>query len=123
MLNLQVIAEAMAGFDASSSDPLLNKKIEIFDFGKLVDRFDAARAANPTLTSWAASDGLPGAGLAASDTAALGGDLTYQYGLTGTLAGIGVMAARNALTSSQFGTQTQGLQPLSVLQDGAMRLA
>src|SRR6266568_2646344 len=82
----EVIAEAMAGFDANSADPLLNKKVQTFDFTQLVNAFDAARAADPGLTSWALTNALTQYHLSGSDDAALGGDLAYQYGLNGTLA-------------------------------------
>jgi Ca2+-binding RTX toxin-like protein len=59
--------------------------------------------------------------LAAND-AALGGDLAYQYGLNGTLAGIGTGAAQGVLGASQFGTQAQTLRPLGTLQEGLVKL-
>jgi len=123
VLNLQVIAEAMAGFDANSADPLLNKKVQTFDFTQLVNAFDAARAADPGLTSWALTNGLAQYHLSGSDDAALGGDLAYQYGLNGTLAGIGLDKAQDVLTSAQFGTQAQALRPLASLQDGVTPLS
>src|SRR6266568_4205773 len=123
VLNLQVIAEAMAGFDANSADPLLNKKVQTFDFTQLVNAFDAARAADPGLTSWALTNALTQYHLSGSDDAALGGDLAYQYGLNGTLAGIGFDKAQDVLNDPQFGAQAQALHPLSSLQDGAVRLS
>jgi hypothetical protein len=41
-LNLQAVAETMAGYDPNSTDPLLNKKVQRFDFQVLVDAFDQA---------------------------------------------------------------------------------
>ncbi|HYS87701.1 MAG TPA: calcium-binding protein, partial [Bradyrhizobium sp.] len=123
VLNLQVVAEAMAGYDANSSDPLLNKKVETFDFQGLVGAFDAARAADPGITSWALTNALAQYHLSGSDDAALGGDLAYQYGLNGSLAGIGLTHAQDALNDPQFGAQAQALHPLSSLQDGAVRLS
>jgi hypothetical protein len=123
VLTLQVVAEAMAGFDAGSSDPLLNKKVQTFDFAQLVNAFDAARAADPGLTSWALTNGLAQYHLSGSDDAALGGDLAYQYGKNGTLAGIGFDKAQDVLTSAQFGTQAQTLRPLATLQDGFVPLS
>ncbi len=123
VLNLQVIAEAMAGFDANSADPLLNKKVQTFDFTQLVNAFDAARAADPGLTSWALTNALAQYHLSGSDNAALGGDLAYQYGLNGTLAGIGFDKAQDVLAGAQFGTQAQTLRPLASLQDGVTPLS
>ena len=105
--SLQVIAEAMADFDAGGSDPLRDEKVEIFDFGGLVDAFDAARAATPTLTHWALADALSRHQLAGSDSAAFGGDLAYQYGRSGSLAGIGVTPAIGILADPAFGSAVQ----------------
>jgi Ca2+-binding RTX toxin-like protein len=119
---LQVIAEAMAGYP-NPGDPLLGAKVERFDFMQLVQAFDAARAANANLTRWQMMDKLLTAHLAASDTEALGGDLAYQYGLNGSVTGIGVDAAAAIVSASQFATAPQTLQPPASLQQGAHRLA
>jgi Ca2+-binding RTX toxin-like protein len=123
ILNLQVVAEAMAAFDAGSSDPLLNQKVQNFDFQGLVGAFDAFLAANPGLTTWALSNGLSQFHLSGSDTEALGGDLAYYYGTNGTLAGMGFEKAQDVVTGSQFGAQAQTLHTLSGLQEGVMRLS
>jgi Ca2+-binding RTX toxin-like protein len=119
---LQVIAEATAGYP-SAGDPLLGAKVERFDFMTLVQAFDAAREANANLTRWQAMDTLLTAHLAASDAEALGGDLAYQYGLNGSLSGFGFDAAAAVLSSSQFATAPQGLQPRASLEQGPHRLA
>jgi len=123
VLRLQVIAEAMADFDAGGSDPLRDQKVETFDFAGLVDAFDAARSAAPTLTHWALSDALTRFQLAGSDSAALGGDLAYQYGRNGSLTGIGVTPASGVLADPAFGNSAQALTPLVGLQIGTQRLA
>ena len=120
---LQVMAEAMAGFVQGGSNPLLDQKVENFNFTSLVGAFDAARAANSSLTSWALTNALTNFQLAGSDTTAMGGDLAYQYGKNGTLAGIGVSAAQTVIGDANFGTQGQTLNPLAGLQTGAVRLA
>jgi len=113
----------MASFDAGSSDPLSNTKVQDFDFSALVRAYDEARAADENLTRWGMMNTLLEARLAASDTEALGGDLAFQYGLNGTLAGIGLGAAQDVLSSAQFGIQAQTLGPLESLQQGAVRLS
>ncbi len=123
VLNLQVIADAMADFDASGTDPLRNNKVEQFNFAGLVGRFDQARAANPTLTSWSLTNALLDFHTGDSDIAAIGGDLAYQYDHAGSLAGIGVSAAQNVLGNAQMGTAAQTLQPLANLQEGVVKLA
>jgi Ca2+-binding RTX toxin-like protein len=120
---LQVIAEAMASYDPASADPLHDRKVATFSFTALVQAFDSARAADANITRWQMMDELLDAHLAASDTEALGGDLAYQYGLTGSLAGIGFDAAAAVLSSSQFATAPQALQPTASLQQGVHRLA
>ena len=61
--------------------------------------------------------------LAGSDSAALGGDLAYQYGKNGTLAGNGLTAAQDVIGNAGFGTSAQALRPLDGLQTGAVRLS
>ncbi len=108
---------------AQGSDPLLDDKVENFDFLGLVDRFDADLAANPALTSWDVMHALLDVHLAGSDGEALGGDLAYQYGKNGTsLAGIAVGAAQEVVSSAQFGSSAQVLRPLESLQEGLVRL-
>ncbi|WP_411878273.1 calcium-binding protein [Polaromonas sp. YR568] len=122
VLNLQLVAEAMAAFDAGSSDPLLNKKVQTFDFQGLVGAFDAARTATPGLSNWALSNGLTQFHLAGSDSEALGGDLAYHYGADGTLAGIGLGKAQDVLANAQFGAQAQAINSTASLQEGLIRL-
>ena len=84
--NLQVIAEAMSDFAPGGADPLRDNKVELFDFSKIVQKFDAARAASSGNAShWAVMNSLLDAHLAGSDSEAIGGDLAYRYGLNGSL--------------------------------------
>lgn len=109
---LQMIAEAMA-FAAGGADPLKDQKVENFNFAGLVGAFDAARMANPSLTSWL-TNALTSFQLAGSDTAAIGGNLAYQYGKNGTLAGIGVTPALATISDTNLGTvapERAALQP------------
>jgi len=122
VINLQVVAEAMFGFAPGSSGPLLSKKVEGFDFKGLVAAFDVARSTTPTLKNWALTNGLEQYQLSASDDAAYGGDLAYQYGRNATLAGFGLTSALQIVGDAQFGVQVQGLHPFSGLQDGVMHL-
>jgi hypothetical protein len=108
----------MEDFAAGGNDPLRDQKIETFDFAGLANAFDAARTANPALTGWALTNALLDHHLSGSDTAALGGDLAYQYGKTGALSGIGLAAAQDILGDAQFGAQAQALKPLAELQAG-----
>ena len=58
VVNLQVNTDATAAFDATSSDPLFNKKVQTFDFRGLVSAFDEALAQSPGLSSWAVTNAL-----------------------------------------------------------------
>jgi Ca2+-binding RTX toxin-like protein len=123
VLDLQVIAESVAGFAPGGSDPLLDNKVEQFDFLGLVDRFDQARTANPALTSWALTNALLEFHDGNSDSAAIGGDLAYQYGRLGNLTDIGVVPAHANLGNASFGSAAQGLTADSELRTGVVRLA
>lgn len=112
VLNLQIIAESMAAFDATSSDPLLSKKIQTFDFKSLVSAFDDALAADSMITRWALVNQLTTYHLSASDGAALGGDIAYQYGLNGTLSAMDTGMAHHAL-----GNASNTAQNLNGLED------
>ena len=108
---LQVLAEAMAGFDPASSDPLLNRKVQTFDFLGLVAAFDAARAVNPAITSWSLADALPANHLGGSNSAAVGGDPAYRYALRGSLAGMSLGTVQQAINAAAFGS-AQALTPV-----------
>src|SRR6185436_10355224 len=119
VLTLQVIAEAMAQFNPDGSDPLLDNKVETFDFGELVGAFDAAEQVN----GWALTNALLDAHLSGSDSEAIGGDLAYQYGLNGSLTGVGLTPAQQILSAPQFGSGAQTLWPAAELQQGQISLS
>ena len=96
----------------AGADTLYDKKVEHFDFRKLADSFDQARAANPGLTRWNLMNGLLDAHLGGSDNAALGGEFAYEYGQSGSLAQVGISAAQTALKDPGFG----GMQTLKPFQ-------
>ncbi len=122
-VRLQVVAAAMATFDPGGGHPLLDQRVETFDFDALAAAFDAARGGQPMAQQWSVMNALLDAHLAGSDTEAMGGDLAYQYGLNGTLSGIGLTAAQDVLNAPQFGSAPQALRPLESLQQGPIRLA
>ena len=118
---LQLVLDAST-YNAGSADTLLNQQVQSFDFALLAQNFDAALSANPALSAWSLSNALLTAHLSGSNTAALGGDLAYQYNLNGSLAGIGLAAAQAEMGDANFGVAPQTLQPLATLQAGAARL-
>lgn len=120
---LQIIIEGTSDYDANSSNAMNNKKVESFDFDALVADFDAARAADPMLTSWSLTNSLLTRHLGGSDTEALGGDLAYQYGRFGSLADISYVPALGILAAGTFGQSGQALQSAGALQDSSPRLS
>lgn len=122
VLNLQMVAEAMADFAPGGGDALRDNKVERFNFAGLAGAFDAALVANPTLTSWALTNALASFHLGGSDTEALGGDLAYYYGRS-LLPGVNVSVAQEVVGAAQFGTQAQTLRPLAGLQGGVAALS
>jgi Ca2+-binding RTX toxin-like protein len=119
--NLQIVIEGTSDYVAASTNKLNNKKIEQFNFDGLVTKFDQARAATPSMTSWALSSSLLEFYLAGSDTAAIGGDMAYQYAKNGNLSNFSATPAQSLLASPQFGA-AQGLQNVAALQDASPRL-
>jgi Ca2+-binding RTX toxin-like protein len=119
LLNLQIVADAMATYDPASADPLLNQTIQNFDFTAIVDSFDQSGVAS----QWSLMNSLLAAHLSGSDAAALGGDLAHQYGMTGNFSGMNLAAAQGVINDPQFGNAMQSLQPLQGLKGGSPTLA
>ncbi len=111
---LQIVVEAMPEYDANSADSLLNKRIQQFDFLGLANQFEAALAADPTITTWQLAPHLADFSLGGSDTAAIGGDMAYLYGKNGNLDGLSEAELRAQLNDAAFGTMSQTLTKTSV---------
>jgi hypothetical protein len=95
----------------------------LFNANRLVADFDAAYQASAILKKgnpWAVMGALLNAHLSGSDMAAVGGDLAYQFGQSGGLAGIGLAAAQSSLTTV---TDMQTLHSRSQLEQGVVRLS
>ena len=120
---LQLVLDATNEFDANSSDPLYNRRVQTFDFQGLVGQFDQALAASPGLSSWAVTNALLQFHLSGVDNAAIGGDLAYWYGRNNGFTGIGLAAAQAAIGAPGFGSEAQTLHAFSGLQEGLVRLA
>ena len=103
--NLQLVTEG-GGIDAGSGgEP--GPRIEQFDFGALVARFDEARLADPALGAWALSSSMLEFYLHGGSDAALGGDMSVQYGITGDLSAYPAYSAQALLASPEFGKTRQ----------------
>jgi Ca2+-binding RTX toxin-like protein/murein DD-endopeptidase MepM/ murein hydrolase activator NlpD len=122
---VQVIADAMSAGPADSEPPQQAQTIRIYDFSALVTAFDAARTAEATLEAWSLCAMLPGALQAELNQnpdqnpnqnpesplggAAIGGDLAYQYGRTGSLRGLPISAMQALIDDPRFGNASQPL--------------
>jgi Ca2+-binding RTX toxin-like protein len=96
---LQVVTNG-TDYDSSSKDKTRNKQVGIFDFSKIVQHFDAARAANTVHEAgWDVMNSLLDSHLTGSQTQAIGGDLSFQYATNGSLSGIGLDAAQSSLNN------------------------
>jgi hypothetical protein len=63
--------------------------IEQFDFTGLVGRFDQARAADASITSWSLSGALSDFHTSSSGAVPIGGEVVRQYGLNGQIPVVG----------------------------------
>ena len=119
VINLQVVAEAIQGFTLGGADELRNNNIENFNFSNLVAAFDTAGAtANWQLTDARLTTHLQ----AGSDTAAIGGDLAYQYGKNSNLTGMGLLNAQSVIAAASFGQTAQTLNNPTVWQAEVAKL-
>jgi Ca2+-binding RTX toxin-like protein len=124
---LQFFKEGSSDYDPNSCDRTLNRKVESFEFCELVQAADANRATKPSalqaVTRWNLSHGLMTAFLSSSNSAALGGDLAYQFSQTGNLAGNWLSSSQSTLASAQFGDAAQSLQkPLGGASSNDLKL-
>ncbi len=110
-VTLQMVVEASEGYDPDASDPLLRRRVQRFDFTRIVEAFDEAHAAGGGEDPWAAMDAALDAHLAGSDAEALGGDIAYRYGLSGSVAGIDRQTMLATLRDSRLGTDPQPFHP------------
>jgi Ca2+-binding RTX toxin-like protein len=119
---LQMIIEGTSDYDASSTSQINDNKVEQFDFDALVTKFDQARASNSSLSSWSLSASLLEFHLGGSDTAAIGGDIAYQYGRNDSLTYMSATPAQTLLAENNFGITSQNLKSQNSLQDLSPRL-
>ncbi|MEF8794198.1 MAG: hypothetical protein V5A50_11025 [Thiohalorhabdus sp.] len=109
-VTLQIVTQASDGFD-----PATNKKLNRYDFSKIVDAFDQAQAAPGGKDGgkgqrWEAMDAALDSHLASSDSEALGGELAHRYGTKGSLEGASRKTVLAALAQERFGEKPQDLQ-------------
>ncbi|NHZ98355.1 calcium-binding protein [Massilia sp. CCM 8734] len=114
---LQVVTATSTDYHPGALSPINDNMVEQFDFIGIVARFDQARAAGAT--AWSAWTTLEQFHRGGSDTAAIGGDLAYQYALNGNLANVGATPAIGIVGNSGFGSAAQEFLPASSLNDGS----
>lgn len=108
-ITLQVVAEAMAGFNQNGTNPLKDDSTEQFNFSAMVTAFDQQNAGRTYVDRWAMTSALTQFHLGGSDDAAIGGDLAHHYGLNGSLAGLSATGARELIGAASFGSGLQDL--------------
>ena len=120
VITLQVLTQASGAYSPNGGDSLRDHQVETFDASKLIRAFDNAYNTSSNLrqgNAWAAMNSLLDAHLAGSNTAALGGDLAYQFGSASSanLAGVGMSSAGAVLSDVNFASGMQTLnRPLTV---------
>ena len=95
-----------------------DNKVEQFNFTALTNKFDQVRVGQSSSFTWNMASSLETVSSGGSDTAAIGGDLAYQYGLNGNLAALSAQPALGIVGSNGFGSGSQALQSASALNDG-----
>lgn len=124
---LQFFKATSSEYESCSNDPTLNKKVELFDFIKLVEP-----ASRPTLvanhslplSAWSGPHAWQNAFISASDTQALGGDLAQQYASMGSLDGDLFSNVQANLSSAQFAVSAQALlRPVTAAVNGDFRIS
>jgi trimeric autotransporter adhesin len=106
---LQIITETMPEYDPASTNSLYNKKVQKFDFVKLVDQFFQQAFYNSSITSWDLASYLQGASLGGSDKLAIGGAMAYQYGRNGSLSQLTNGEIKEQLSDPQFALSGQSI--------------
>jgi len=108
---LQIVIEGTSNYNAGSSNPLNNKKIQSFNFLNLVAAYDAAgRPSNFNIANNLAAHHLGG-----SDTHAIGGAIAYQYARTSNFGTLTNAQMQAVINDADFGNVAQSITPVSGL--------
>lgn len=103
---LQIMAEGLRRYDPTSTNPLLNNKVVLFDLESLVAAWDQAQAAGQRFV---VADHLAQFYVSGSDTHAFGGAIAYQYGTTGSLAALSRPDMKAIVGAPDFAVQPQSI--------------
>ena len=108
---LQIVIEGTSNYNAGSTNPLNNQKIQTFDFLALVAAWDAAGRPN----NFSIANNLAAHRIGGSDTAAIGGAIAYQYARTGNLGTLTYAQMQAVINDTAFGVNTQSITPVAAL--------
>lgn len=115
--NLQII---LHDTQFSAANNLRDNKIETFNFADVVADFDAAGS----LATWQLTESRLSTHLkSGSDSEAIGGDIAYQYGKSGSLAGMGLLATQAVLSNPNFGQTAQAFSTTTIGSAEIIKLA
>jgi Ca2+-binding RTX toxin-like protein len=100
IVTLQVIEAASPTYNTGMG-AIGTNKVETYDFAALVNAFNQAQTGSAS--PWSLMNGMLDAHLGGSDTAALGGDLAFQYGMAqpGTMPNLAAVSGQ--VRDEQFG--------------------
>jgi len=101
---LQIVIEGTRDYKPTSSNPMLNQKVQVFDFLGLVAAFDAARATGKTFN---VANNLATYRIGGSDTEMIGGAIAYQYARTGSLGTLTYSQMQAVINDPAFGVLAQ----------------
>jgi Ca2+-binding RTX toxin-like protein len=112
---LQIVIEGTSNYNASSSNPMNNRKIQAFDFLGLVAAFDAA--GQPS--NFSVANNLANYRLWGSDTDAIGGAVAYQYARTGSISSLTYDQMRAVISAPEFGVSAQPISTSGMMSASA----
>jgi VCBS repeat-containing protein len=99
--SLQLIVAASADFQQNSTDQLRSSKVAVFDFVKLVNAFDrVGGSSSPGADAWAIEGSALSAWVSGSNMQAIGGDLSWRYGMLGSFADMTLQQLRTNLAGA-----------------------
>ncbi|MFN4352188.1 MAG: VCBS domain-containing protein [Hylemonella sp.] len=125
---LEIAIDTSDAYQSDSLDTLLNKQVQSFDFGGLVQRFNTEFDAgcgyghSGYLQSWSFAASLMEFHLGGSDDLMTGGDLAHYYTHQGTMSGLSLGVAHVALGDGMLGKAQQEVSSMNAQMTGAVRL-
>jgi len=125
---LEIAIDTSNAYQSSSLDVLLGKQVQSFDFGALVNRFNAENDAgcgyghSGYSQSWSLAASLMEFHLGGSDDLMTGGDLAHYYTHQGTMSGLSLGVAQVTLGDAMLGKAQQEVSSLNAQMTGAVRL-